>query len=128
MVLAAALEVLTGVALIAYPGLVADLLFSAGLFGGGIAVGRVAGLGLLSLGLACWPGGDGATAQATKVLFTYNLLVASYLGYLGVGGGFAGLLLWPAFVLHALLTVSTSAPRIPVPGFPGSRESDGNDQ
>jgi hypothetical protein len=105
VVLAAALEVSTGVALIANPHLVVDLLLGAELSGGGIAVGRVAGLGLLSLGLACWPGRDGATAQATKVLFAYDLLVAVYLGYLGVDGGFAGHLLWPAVALHAFLTL-----------------------
>jgi hypothetical protein len=49
----AALEVATGVALIADPILVVRVLLGAGLSGGGIAVARVAGLGLLSLGLAC---------------------------------------------------------------------------
>jgi hypothetical protein len=127
VVLAAALEGSTGVALIADPGLVVDLLLGAGLSGGGIAVGRVAGLALLSLGLACWPGGDGATAQATKVLFTYNLLVAFYLGYLAVGGGFAGLLLWPAVALHTLLTLLLAWPAHHV-GFLGSRKSDGDSE
>jgi hypothetical protein len=71
----------------------------------GIAVGRVAGLGLLSLGLACWPGEADAKSQATRALLTYNLLTTLYLGYLRIGGDFAGYLLWPAFVIHALLTL-----------------------
>jgi hypothetical protein len=105
-----ALEVATGVALIAHPSLVVRVLLGAGLSGGGIAVGRVAGLALLSLGLACWPSADGANAQATWALFTYNLFVAFYLGYLRVGGGFLSYLLWPAFALHALLTVLLAFP------------------
>jgi hypothetical protein len=57
VVLDSALEVATGVALIVHPSLVVRVLLGAGLSGGGIAVGRVAGLALLSLGLACWPSG-----------------------------------------------------------------------
>ena len=110
VVLDAAIEVATGAALIIYPTLVVRALLGAGLSGGGIAVGRVAGMGLLCLGFACWPGGDNATAQATKALFTYNLLVAVYLGYLAVGGGFVSYVLWPAFALHALLTVLLARP------------------
>jgi hypothetical protein len=101
----AALEMATGVALIADPSFVVRVLLGAGLSGGGMAVGRVAGFGLLSLGLACWPGRRDATPQATRALFTYNLLAALYLGYLRIGGVFVGYLLWPAFALHALLTL-----------------------
>jgi hypothetical protein len=110
VVLDSALEVATGVALIARPSLVVRVLLGAGLSGGGIAVGRVAGLALLSLGLACWPSADGASAQATWALFTYNLFVALYLGHLRVGGGFLSYLLWPAFALHALLTLLLARP------------------
>ena len=108
--LSSAIEAATGVALIADPTFVVRVLLGAGLSGAGIAVGRVGGLGLLSLGLACWPGGDDATAQATRALFTYNLLAAVYLGYLRVGGGFDGYLLWPACALHALLAVLLARP------------------
>jgi hypothetical protein len=101
----AGIEALTGVALIAAPSLVARALLGADLSAGGIAVGRVAGMGLLGLGIACWPNWDNATVHATRALFTYNLLVAFYLGYLGLCGGVAGYLLWPAFALHALLTL-----------------------
>ena len=110
VMLSAAIEAATGVALIAAPDFVAHVLLGAGLSGGGIAVGRVGGFALLSLGLACWPGGDDATAHATWALFTYNLLAALYLGYLRVGGGFVSYLLWPACALHALLTLLLARP------------------
>jgi hypothetical protein len=64
----------------------------------------VGGFALIALGLACWPSRVGASAQAIWSLFTYDLLVTLYLGYLGAEGGFAGALVWPAFGLHALLT------------------------
>ena len=76
----------------------------------GIAVARVGGFGLLSLGLACWPGGDVAIAHTTRALFTYNLLAALYLGYLRVAGGFVSFLLWPACILHALLALLMARP------------------
>src|SRR5271157_4924771 len=108
--LSAAIEAATGVALIADPDLVARLLLGVGLSDSGIAVGRLTGIGLLSLGLACWPSGDDATSHATWALFTYNLLAALYLGYLRVGGGFVSYLLWPACALHALLTLLLARP------------------
>jgi len=108
--LSAVIEAATGVALIADPGFVVHLLLGAGLSGGGIAVGRVGGFGLLSLGLACWPGGNNATAHAIRALCIYNLLAALYLGYLRVGGGFDGVLLWPACALHAVLTLLFARP------------------
>jgi hypothetical protein len=103
--LSAAIELATGIALIVAPGFVVRVLLGADASGAGIAVARVAGLGLLSLGVACWPGGNETTPQTARALFIYNLLTALYLGYLRVGAGFVSYLLWPACVLHALLTI-----------------------
>ena len=108
--LSAAIEMVTGLALIAVPDFVAGVLLGASLSSSGIAVARVAGIGLLSLGVACWPSGADATPQATWALLTYNLLAALYLGYLRVGGGFVGYLLWPACALHAVLALLFARP------------------
>jgi hypothetical protein len=103
----AAVEAVTGLALIAYPPLVTLLLLGKRLSGPGIALGRVAGFALLSLGLACWPAGEAVDGKTPghRAMLTYNLLVALYLLGLGIGGESTGMLLWPAFVLHALLTI-----------------------
>jgi hypothetical protein len=105
VMLSAAIEVATGLALIAVPSLVARLLLGAALSDSGIAVARLTGIALLCLGFACWPGRDDATQTAVRALFTYNLLAALYLGYLRVGGGFVSYLLWPVCVVHAVLGV-----------------------
>jgi len=119
--MSAMLEGATGIGLIANPGFVVNLLVGGSLSMGGVAVGRVGGFGLLSLALACWPNRSPVTAQATVALFTYNLLAASYLGYLGVGGH-AGYLLWPACALHALLMLLLSSPAyVALPGKSVSR-------
>lgn len=103
---AAVIEAATGLALMIYPPLVIRLLLGDEVSGAGEALGRVAGFALLSLGLACWPGVDsaGATTPALRALLTYNLLATIYLTYLGIDGGLVGSLLWPAVVIHAVLT------------------------
>jgi hypothetical protein len=106
----AAIELATGVALIAAPELVARLLLGAELPRTGVAVARLAGFGLFALGLACWPGGDDPTPKAIRALFVYNLLAGLFLGYLRVGAGFAGYLLWPACVVHILLAILLAGP------------------
>ncbi len=106
----AALETATGVFLMADPGLVVHLLIGASLSGGGDAVARVCGLALFSLGLACWPSASVVSAQAITALFTYNLLFALYIAYLGIAGGFVAYLLWPACILHASMALLVARP------------------
>jgi len=95
----AALETATGVFLVADPALVIRLLIGASLSEGGLAVARVCGLALFSLGLACWPR-TVVTPQAILALFAYNLLFAFYSAYLRIEAGFVAYLLWPACILH----------------------------
>ena len=100
----AAIEATTGVALIIYPQAVSRLLLGADLAGTGIAVGRVAGIALLALGLVCWVSRQHVDKTATlAAMLTYNLLVTAYLLLLGFGGALVGILLWPAIAIHAVL-------------------------
>jgi hypothetical protein len=100
LTLAAVAEAATGAALIVVPSLVGRLLLGAELTGVSIPVARVLGIALIALGVCCWPG-----STALCGMLTYSALVTVYLAYLGVVGGFTGILLWPAVVVHALLTV-----------------------
>ena len=102
--LAAVLEGATGLVLMIYPALVAQVLFGEGVSGAGQALSRVAGFALLALGVACWPGrevGSGIARRAGAML-TYSLLVTIYLVYLGVIVHLAGMLLWPGVAVHAV--------------------------
>ena len=110
VMVSAAIEAATAVALIALPDVVARVLLGAELSGPGIAVARVAGFGLLSLAIACWPGGNEASPRATRALFLYNLLAGLYLGFLRVGGEFAGFLLWPACIVHVVFALLLARP------------------
>ena len=37
-------------------------------------------------------------------MLTYSAAVTLYLAYLGLAGGLSGILLWPAVILHVILT------------------------
>jgi hypothetical protein len=108
LALAAVSEAATGVALLVVPSLVGQLLFGAELTGIAVTVARVTGIALISLGVACWPG------TPLVGILTYSAAVTLYLAYVGFAGGLTGILLWPAVVLHVILTAlltraSTSA-------------------
>ena len=98
LIFAAVGEVSTGLALLIVPGLVGRLLLGEELTGIAIPVAGVAGIALLGLGIACWPG----TPRAG--MLTYSAAVTVYLAYLGITGIATGPLLWPAVVLHVILT------------------------
>jgi hypothetical protein len=99
LTLAAVAEAATGAALIVVPSLVGRLLLGTELAGVSIPVARVTGIALIALGVGCWPG-----STALCGMLTYSTFVTVYLAYLGLAGEFAGILLWPAVVIHALLT------------------------
>jgi hypothetical protein len=99
LVLAAVGEAATGLALLVVPALVGRLLLGAELTGVAIPVARVLGIALIALGVACWPG-----RTALCGMLTYGAGVALFLGYLGLAGRFAGVLLWPAVIAHVILT------------------------
>ncbi len=100
----ALVEVGTGVALLVAPTLVVGLLVGDGVSPIGVAVARVLGIAVLSLGVAGWesPGQDTRLAPRAG-LCLYNVGAAIMFVILGTYGGMNGMLLWPAAVLHAVI-------------------------
>lgn len=99
LTLAAVAEMATGLALIAVPSVVGQLLLGVALSEPAVTVAGVLGLALLGLGVACWPG------PPALGMLVYSALVAFYLAYVGLSGPSAGPLLWPVVVLHGLLAI-----------------------
>lgn len=95
-------EAATGFALLLGPSRVVWLLFGAEIVGAGIVMSRVAGIGLIALGLACLPG---TAARALSGMLAYSVLSTLYLASVGLGGKWSGPLLWPAIATHAVLTL-----------------------
>jgi hypothetical protein len=98
LIFAAVAEAATGLALLIVPSLVGQLLFGVEFTGIAILVARVTGIVLIGLGVACWPG------PPLVGMLLYSAAVALYLCYIGFAGGLTGVFLWPAVVLHVILT------------------------
>jgi hypothetical protein len=103
LAVAAVAEALTGVILLVYPSILVWLLFGVDVSGIGDVTSRFAGLALVALGVACWP--YGSESRALYGMLTYGSLATLALLYLALGGKWNGPLLWPAVVLHAVLTL-----------------------
>ena len=84
LIFAAVAEAATGLALLIVPSLVGQLLLGEELTGVAIPVARVAGIALIALGVACWPG------PPLVGMLIYSALVTLYLAYLGFAGGLTG--------------------------------------
>jgi hypothetical protein len=110
LMLAALAEAGTGVILLAYPSIIVHLLFDAEIAGAGVIMSRLAGIALIGLGAACWPGAD--TRRALLGMVTYSVLAMLFLIYIGVRGEGVGLLLWPAVVAHAILIALLGGARL----------------
>jgi len=103
--LAALGEMATGAALLIVPSLVGRLLLGEALDVVAARVAAVAGIALIGLGVACWPG------TPRSGMLTYSVGVTLYLGFLGLTGDASGVLLWPGVLLHLLLAFGLVASR-----------------
>ena len=93
-------ETAIGLGLLIVPSVVSRLLLGTELAGVAIPIARVTGLALLGLGIACWPRGTPLCG-----MLTYSTLTTGYLAWIGFGGRWVGSFLWPATVIHAVLTL-----------------------
>ncbi len=97
-------EGLTGLALLVAPEFVIGLLLGDGLGPTGVAVARVLGIGLVSVGVSGWElQGQDIRLAPRAGLCTYNVGAAIVFVILGTSGGMNGILLWPAAILHGLI-------------------------
>ena len=106
----AAVETATGLALLGLPVLVVSLLLGRSLnMTEALVTARVAGEGLLALGVACWLARNDAQSRAARglvaAMLLYNVATVVVLVYAGMGLGLIGIGLWPAVLLHAALAM-----------------------
>lgn len=104
----AAIEIVTGVGMLVVPAFLIGLLLGDGLGPIGIAVTRILGIGLLSLGIAGWDSQEQAEATVLGPrtgLVVYNIAATAIFVYLGTTGAMNGLLLWPAAALHLVISL-----------------------
>ena len=98
----AGMEVGAGLALIVAPALVIRLLFGPSEIQTGVAIGRLAGAALVSLGAACWwarhDSGSAAARALVSGLLIYNVAVVG-LVFSGSLGSISPIL-WAVIVVH----------------------------
>jgi hypothetical protein len=106
-----ALEVPVGLGLLAIPSPLALLLLGAPLSGAGLVVARLAGGGLLALGVACWFARSTPITRAglgvAGAFLIYNIVACVTLA-IGTPGSGSGALALGAAVLHGLLAAALS--------------------
>jgi hypothetical protein len=105
LTITAILESGTGLVLIAVPSLLTQILFDVILeTPAALAVVRIAGAALVSLGLACWLARNQIQSIAAKglviAMFLYNTVIAFVLAYSAISSGLSGFGLWPAVLIH----------------------------
>jgi len=106
----AVIELGAGLALLCVPSPVGVLLLGSPLdTPTALSVARVGGAGLLSLGVACWLARGDSESRAARglvaAMLLYNVGAVAILAFAGIGFGLHGVALWPAVVLHAVMTV-----------------------
>ena len=103
LAVAATFETVTGIVLIVAPNIV-RLLLGTDISSAVLVIARMVGVGLLLLGVACWPRVEG-TIPRLRAMLIYNLLATAGLGYLRVSSQSVGKLLLPAVAVHAVLAI-----------------------
>jgi hypothetical protein len=106
----ALIELGAGLALLCCPSAAATLLVGAPLEGpAALTVARVCGAGLLTLGVACWLARGDTQSRAARGLIAamllYDVAVATLLAFAAIGMELHGVALWPAVVLHGVMSV-----------------------
>ena len=91
------------------PVLVIRLLLGAEISGVAIPLGRVAGVALLGLGVACWLARGDTRSHAGRglviAMLVYNVGAVLILGAAGIQLPTPGIALWPAVILHSVMAV-----------------------
>lgn len=105
----AIIEAATGLALLVVPTIVVKLLLGEEISGAAIPLGRVAGVALLALGVACWFARGDTQSRAARgmiaAMLLYNAGATVVLGAAGIWSQTVGIALWPAVILHGVMGV-----------------------
>ena len=100
----AIVEVSTGIALLVVPALVIRLMLGSELDQTSLAIARIAGAALLSLGLSTRETPQYVARFTTRAgMCIFNLLAAGFLANFAIVDGLAGVLLWPIAIFHGVI-------------------------
>lgn len=108
LTVSAVLELGAGLALMCFPSTAVVLLLRSPIESpAAITLGRVAGVALLALGVACWLVRNDAVSRAVRgvvmAMTVYNLGAVVVLGLFGIQSRPVGVALWSVVALHAIM-------------------------
>ncbi len=110
LIVTALVETPIGLMLLGSPSLVVAFLLGVSLDApAALIVGRIAGAALMSLGGACWLARDDGPSRAQRglvaAMLLYNCAAGAVLATAAAGVRLAGVPMWPAVAVHAVLAV-----------------------
>ena len=109
LTIATAVECLAGLALLLAPGAACALLFGEEPDSVGLTIARVAGVALLSLGIACWGArrdvGGAAQTGTLRAITLYNAGAGLLLFGFAATGSTGGMVAWGAGAVHLILAL-----------------------
>jgi len=110
LIITTLIETGAGVALLCGPSFVVKLLLGSPLDApAAVTLGRLTGAALFALGAACWRASGDTKNRAARglagAMIFYNLGAVVILGAAGIRAQTVGVALWPAVVLHGVMTV-----------------------
>ena len=107
VVIAAWVEIIVGASFILVPNAQSQLVFAATIDGAGVHFARLAGIGLIGLGLASMPSSlAGIRRDAVRALLVFNIAATIFFAWIGVATTFRGVVLWPVVILHAVIAIA----------------------
>ena len=107
VLLAAWIEILVGASFLLVHNAQSQLIFGARPEGSGIPFAQLAGIALISLGIACLPSNlTGTHHVAARSLLIYNIAATIFFAWIGLATTFSGVALWPVVILHTILTIA----------------------
>jgi Kef-type K+ transport system membrane component KefB len=107
----AVIELGAGLALLCFPSTTVALLVGGAPLDApaALTVARVGGAALFALGVACWLARGDTQSRAARglvaAMLLYDVATVAALAFAVISFGLHGVALWPAVVLHAVMTV-----------------------
>ncbi len=106
LIVSALIELAAGLALLLLPSRAASSLFDAPI---ALVLGRLAGLALVTLGVACWLARGEEKSRATTglvaAMFLFNAGAVAIISYARLGLGLFTASIWPFALLHVVMAI-----------------------
>ena len=104
--LAAWIEIIVGASFILALNTQSHLIFGTTTEGSGVHFAQLAGIALISLGIACLPSNHAGTRRvAVRTLLIYNIAATIFFAWIALATTLRGVVLWPVVILHTVLAI-----------------------